>query len=71
MITSLFTKKTFNSYFIKCDFVIEFDNNFTTNIETNYVHNVESKKTKSYLLYYIDCFTATGYNVCNINQMTF
>ena len=65
-----FLDKKFNFHFINCEFVREFDNNFTTNRETIYVHNVESNKIKSYLLYSIDCFTARGYNVCNINQMT-
>ena len=65
-----FPYKKFNFYFINCEFVIDFDKNFTTNIEIFSVHNVESKKIKSYLFHYIDCFTARGYNVCNINQMT-
>ena len=65
-----FLNKKLNFYFINFEFVIEFDNNFTTNRETIYVHNVESNKIKKYLLYYIDCFTAGGYNVCYIKQKT-
>ena len=55
MITSLFIMIKFNFYFITCEFVKEFDNNFTTSVETIFGHNVESNKIKIYLLYYIDC----------------
>ena len=52
------------------EFQIEFDNNFIINIETIYIHKIESEKIKIYLLYYIDCLESRGYKVCNINQMT-
>ena len=57
-------------YFINCEFKVEFDNNFTTNIKTNYFNNIDSDNMKSYLLYYIDCFKPRGYKFYNINQMT-
>ena len=69
MIISLLIKK-FDLNFFKCEFVIEFDNNFTTNIQTNYFHSKDTKNKKKYLLYYIDCFRLRGYQVFNINQMT-
>ena len=62
----------FNFYLVNCEFVIDFDNNFTANIETNFLHNIDDiiTKIKSYLLYWIDCFKLRGYNFYNINQMT-
>ena len=62
--------KKFDFYFIICEFVIEFDNNFTANIETNYFYNTDITNIKRYLLYDIYYFTARGYKACNINQMT-
>ena len=61
--------KKFNLCLIKCESSITLDN-FTTNIETNYVHNLESYKIKGDLLYYIDCMKLEGYNFCNINRMS-
>ena len=61
--------KIFNLYLIKGEFIITLDN-FTTNIETNYVHNIESHKMKGDLLYCIDCMKLEGYNFCNINRMS-
>ena len=55
-------KKNFDLYFINCEFKIEFDMNFTTNIETEYFYNTEASKIKIYLLYYPDCFSLQGYN---------
>ena len=62
--------KKVDFYFINCEFNIEFDNNFTTNIETKYFYHIDSKIIKSYLLYYIDCFRSRGYNFYNINLKT-
>ena len=60
-----------NSFpFINCEFVIEFDNNFTTKIETFYFNNLDSDFIKMSLLCYIDCFKSRGYKFYNINQMT-
>ena len=61
--------KKFNLYFIKCNFNIKFDN-YTSNIETNFVYNKEIYKINIELLYYIDCMKFKGYNLCNINQIT-
>ena len=61
--------KKLNLYLIKCDFSITLDN-FTTNIETNYVHNIESYKIRGDLLYYIDCMKLEGYKFCNISRMS-
>ena len=36
----------FNFCLVKCDFLTEFDNNFTSNIETNYLHNIDDIITK-------------------------
>ena len=62
--------KKFDFYFFNCEFKTEFDNNFTTNIETKYFHQIDSNNIKSDLLYYNDCFKSRGYKVCLINQMT-
>ena len=62
--------KNFDLYFI-CEFKVKFDNNFTTKIEINYHYNIDTNNTKSYLLYYIDCFISRGYKFCNINHLTF
>ena len=61
--------KKFNLYFIKCNFNITFDN-YTTNIETNFVHYKESYKILIELLFFIDCMKFEGYDLRNINQMT-
>ena len=66
---SLFMIKCF-SYLISCEFAIEFDNNFTTNLETKYFYYVDITNIKRYLLYYNDCFKSRGYKVYNINEMT-
>ena len=59
--------KKFDLYFIICEFKIEFDNNFTTNIENNYFYNIEANIIQSYLLYYSDCFSLQGYNFYNVS----
>ena len=62
-------KKTF-FYLIKCEFILELDNNFTANIETIYFYTIDITKIKRYLLYDIYYFTSRDYKVCNINQKT-
>ena len=62
--------KKFDFYLINCEFEIEFDINFTTNIEINYVYNIDSNNMKSYLLYYTDSFNSRGYIFYDINQLT-
>ena len=63
--------KKFYFYLLRCEFVLEFDNNFTTNIQTHYCYNMDDiTKIKTYLLYSIDCFKSRGYKNYNINQMS-
>ena len=59
----------FDFYIIYCDCLIEFDNNFTTNIKTGYIYNTNITSLYKHLLHEIYFFTARGYNVSNINQM--
>ena len=47
-------KKKFDIYFFKCDFQIEFDNNFIAHIEIDYHYNNDTRSIKSYLFFYID-----------------
>ena len=47
--------KNFDFYFINCEFVIEFDNNFIANIQTKIFHNTKFININKYLLYDIDC----------------
>ena len=62
--------KNFDFYFINCEFVLEFDNNYITIIETTYFYNIDIYDINGYLLYDIDCFKLKGYSFYNINQMT-
>ena len=62
--------KNFDVYLVNCEIKIEFDNNFILKLETSYVHKIEFKKLKIFLLYCIDCLKLKGYKFCNINQMT-
>ena len=63
--------RKFYFHSVRCEFVLEFDINFTTNIQTNYCYNmVGITQIKSYLLYYIDCFKSRGYKNCHINQLS-
>ena len=52
--------KKFNLYLIKCEFIITLSNNFSTNIETIYIHNKQSDKITYDLLYNIDCMKLKG-----------
>ena len=64
--------KKFNFYLISCKLVIEFDNNFTGNIETKYFYNTDMINIKRNLLYNIYNFIPKIYklnNVCNIKHM--
>ena len=72
ILSSYVTTHNKKSYFylVRCEFVLEFDNNFTTNIQTNYCYNMDDiTKIKSYLIYWIDCFISRGYENYDINQM--
>ena len=62
--------KLFDISFLNFRFVIEFDNNFLTNIQTEYFYNTDLNNINRYLLYEIDCFKSRGQKIYNINQMT-
>ena len=62
--------KNFDFHFINCEFVIEFDINFRTNLQTNCFYKTDIININRYLLYDIDCFKSRGYDFCKINQMT-
>ena len=56
--------KKFYFHLVGYEFVLEFDNNFTTNTQTNYCYNMDDiTKIKSCLLYWIDCFKSRGYKI--------
>ena len=61
--------KDYDIYFNNCRFKLEFDNNFTKNIETSYIHNKESEKINITLKYFINYYESTGYKFCCVNQM--
>ena len=58
-------------YLVNCELVIEFDNNFTENVETSYLYNTDHIiiKIGGFLLYWIDCFKSRGYKLYNNNQI--
>ena len=62
--------KKFDFYFINCEFRIEFDDDFTTNIETPYFDNTNITDIKRYLFYEIYSFISIGHKVNYINRMT-
>ena len=62
--------KNIDFYFIYCEFVIEFDNNFTANTKTSYFYKVDITNIKRHFLYDIYYFKAGWQFFCNINQMT-
>ena len=53
-------KKDSDIYFINCTFEIEFDKNYTRNIETNYIHKKETEKINITFKYYINCYKSMG-----------
>ena len=55
--------KKFYNHLISCEFVLEFDNNFTAKIETKYFYNIDFINIKRYLLYDICNFTSRGYKL--------
>ena len=61
--------KKFDIYYIDCEFGIQFDNNYTANIEINYHYNTDYINIKSSLLFYIDSCELAGYKFKNINHM--
>ena len=60
--------KKFVLYFIKCEFEIDFDNNFTANIQITYQYKTDTNNIKRYLIYYIDSCKSRGYKFSNINH---
>ena len=62
--------KYFDFYFINCEFVTDFDNNFIANIKINCFYNTGIININIYLSYYIDCFKSRGHKFYNINQLT-
>ena len=61
--------KKFDIYFFKCDFQMDFDNNFIAQIEIDYHYNNDTKNLKSYLIFYIDSCELAGYKIKNNNGM--
>ena len=62
--------KKFHFCFLKCEYVIEFDNNSIANINSSYFYKTDIINKNRYLLYDIDCFKSKGSKFYNINQMT-
>ena len=62
--------KKFNFYLISCKLVIEFDNNFSENIETNYFYNKDIIGIKRNLLYNNYNFIPRIYKPSNIKHTT-
>ena len=60
--------KKFDTYFVKCLFNIDFDNNINE-LDTIYVYNKESYKIIIQLLFFIDMMKAEGKIFNNISQM--
>ena len=63
--------KKFNFYLISCKLVIEFDNNFTEEVETTFFYNTEIINLKRNLLYNLYNFIPRIYkpsNVCNVKH---
>ena len=61
--------KKFDFYFFDCEFEIQFDNNFTANIEINYHYNTDCINIKNYLSFYVDNCESGGFKFSNINHM--
>ena len=61
--------KKFNIYFIRCFFIISFDDG-EYELDTIFVYNKESYKLIIQLLFFIDMIKAEGRNFHNISQMT-
>ena len=61
--------KKIDTYFVKCLFNINFDNNIYE-LDTIYVYNKESYKIIIQLLFFIDMMKAERRNFNNISQMT-
>ena len=62
--------KNFYFYFINYEIVIEFDNIFLANMQTNSFYKPDNININKYLLFDIDCFKSRGSKFYSINQMT-
>ena len=54
--------KEYDSYFINCEFKIQFEENFCTYRKTNYVHNIEIEKINQCLFFCIEFTESKVYN---------
>ena len=61
--------KKIDFYYIDCEFGINFDSNFTANIEISYHYDTDYINIKSYSLFYIDSCESGGYKFSNMNHM--
>ena len=61
--------KKFIIYFLYCELKIQFDNNSTRDLKTDYVHNTEIDKISQCFLYCIEYFESKGSKFQNINQI--
>ena len=66
--TSIQNEK-FNFYFIKCLFLMQFNNNIIANIEINNDYNSDYINIEKYLSLYLNSCQNAGYNFSNINHM--
>ena len=62
--------KKFDTYFIYCEFKIQFDNISTRDLKTDYVHKIEIEKISQSLLDFIKYLESKGYKFQKIDQMT-
>ena len=61
--------KKFDIYFIYCEFKIQFVNNSSRDLKTDYVHNTEIDKISQCFVYCIEHLESNGYKFQNLNQL--
>ena len=61
--------KSFDFYFLYCEFKLQFDKSFYTYLKASYVYNKEIEKISQYLFFYIECTESKGYEFHKNNQM--
>ena len=59
----------FDFYLFKCDFKLDFDNDFKPRIKTDFYYNTIIINLKRHLLYWIDYFSYRRHKFSHINQM--
>ena len=64
-----FHNKKIDFYFVYCEFNIQFDNNSTTALRINFVHNTEIDKINQCFSYCFGYFESQGSKFHKINQM--